>query len=55
MLEEVEAEVEEADLEALVEIRMCNKLKKTSPMQEDVVTLEADVEISSSSPDISPG
>ena len=38
MLEEVEAEVEEADLEA---IRIYSKLKKTSPMQEDVVTLEA--------------
>ena len=34
-------EVEEADLEAVVEIRICNKLKKTSPMEEDVVTLEA--------------
>ena len=41
MLEEVEAEVEEADLEAMVEIRICSKLKKTSPMEEDVVTLEA--------------
>ena len=40
MLEEVEAEVEEADLEAVVEIRICSKLKKTSPM-EDVITLEA--------------
>ena len=41
MLEEVEAEVEVADLEAVVEIRICSKLKKTSPMEEDVVTLEA--------------
>ena len=41
MLEEVEAKVEEADLEAVVEIRICSKLKKTSPMEEDVVTLEA--------------
>ena len=39
MLEEVE--VEEADLEAVVEIKMCSKLKKTSPMEEDVITLEA--------------
>ena len=41
MPEEVEAEVEEADLEAVVEIRICSKLKKTSPMEEDLVTLEA--------------
>ena len=41
MLEEVEAEVEEADLEAMVEIKICSKLKKTSPMEEDVLTLEA--------------
>ena len=41
MLEEVEVEVEEADLEAMVEIKISNKLKKTSPMEEDVVTLEA--------------
>ena len=34
-------EVEEANLEAMVEIRICSKLKKTSPMEEDVVTLEA--------------
>ena len=34
-------EVEEADLEAVVEIRICSKLKKTSPMEEDVVILEA--------------
>ena len=27
MLEEVEAEVEEADLEVVVEIRICSKLK----------------------------
>ena len=37
MLEEVEAEVEEA----VVEIKICSKLKKTNPMEEDVVTLEA--------------
>ena len=37
MLEEIEAEVEEA----VVEIRICSKLKKTSPMEEDVVTLES--------------
>ena len=37
MLEEVEVEVEEA----VVEIRICSKLKKTSPMEEEVVTLEA--------------
>ena len=41
MLEEVEAEVQEADLEAVVEIKICSKLKKTSPIEEDVVTLEA--------------
>ena len=41
MLEEVEAKVEEANLEAVVEIRICSKLKKTSPMEEDMVTLEA--------------
>ena len=34
-------EVEEADLEAMVESRICSKLKKTKPMEEDVVTLEA--------------
>ena len=39
ILEEVE--VEEADMEAVVEIRICSKLKKTSSMEEDVVTLEA--------------
>ena len=37
MLEEVEAEVEEA----MVKIKICSKLKKTSRMEEDVVTLEA--------------
>ena len=41
ILEEVEVEVEEADLEAVVKIRICNKLKKTSPMEEDAVILEA--------------
>ena len=41
MLEEVDVEVEEANLEAMVEIRICSKLKKMSPMEEDVVTLEA--------------
>ena len=37
ILEEVEAKVEEA----VVEIRIYSKLKKTSPMEEDMVTLEA--------------
>ena len=41
ILKKVEAEVEEANLEAVVEIRICSKLKKTSPMEEDMVTLEA--------------
>ena len=41
MLEEEEAEVEEADPEVVVENKICSKLKKTSPMEEDMVTLEA--------------
>ena len=40
---EVEVEVEEVDLEAMVEIRIGSKLKKTSPMEEDMVTLEKGV------------
>ena len=39
MLEEVEAEVEEADLEAMVEIRICSKLKKTSTTMLNAITV----------------
>ena len=43
MLEEVEAELEEADLESVVEIKIGSKLKKSSPMEEGMVTLEEEV------------